>query len=280
MNMEKETESEIFIFWCHGTLIVNKDTFDFRTETHSSVRMWQLNSIFKNEKLANLFPRFLSQGQKFLLFYKSISVIAFVSEFWSASLILFSPHHSIYHQALCLEEPPLQAGCVVLQRVCSDALPLGPSSWLDLPISVASAHPSRKVEEAGLWWLGESGAYSSTWVLWHHLPLSRPGMMEKLESSGRVRSSWAYTHTRCVEPPKPTPPVGRLLQQELISHSPGGWECKSKVRTGCFLWGLSPGCVDNFSPCPQVTLPLSWTLLLLRTLVRYDQGHLDDLILI
>lgn len=112
MNLEKETESEIFIFWCHGTLIVNKDTFDFKTETHPSVRMWQLNSIFKNEKLANLFPRFLSQGQKFLLCYKSSSVIAFMSEFWSTSLILFSPHHSIYHQALCLEEPPLPG------RVC------------------------------------------------------------------------------------------------------------------------------------------------------------------
>ena len=115
--------------------------------------MWQLNSIFKNEKLSNLFPRFLSQGQKFLLFYESSSIFSFVSEFWSTSLIPFSPHHSIYIKVLCLEEPALPG------RVCGpaegllDALPLRPSSWLDLPIPVASAHPSRKVEEVGLWWL-------------------------------------------------------------------------------------------------------------------------------
>lgn len=187
--------------YCHGTLIVNKDTFDFRTETHPGVRMWQLNSIFKNEKLANLFPRFLSQGQKFLLFYESSSIFPFVSEFWSTSLIPFSPHHSIYIQVLCLEEPALPG------RVCGpaegllDALPLRPSSWLDLPIPVASAHPSRKVEEVGLWWLGGSAVYSSARVLSYHLPLIRPGMMEKLELAGGARSNWAHTHTRCVELP-------------------------------------------------------------------------------
>lgn len=104
---------------------------------------------------------------------------------------------------------------------------------LDLPISVASAPPSRKVEEVGPLMILVSLVPTALPVLYYHLPLSRPGMMEKL-GVGRERGQVGCTLTPGVLSHH-NPPVGRLQQQELISHSPGGWSARAKVGDSCFL---------------------------------------------
>lgn len=203
MNREKETKSEIFIFWLPPW---NTDC----EQGHVWFQNWNpswcedvtVKFYFKEWKTSKSVPKvFCLRDRNFC--YSPNQVQSFLSclnsdqPVWScfphitASII----RHFAWRNLLS------QAGCVVLQRVCSDALLLGPSSRLDLPIPAASAHPSREVEEVELWWLGGSGVYSSARVLWHHLPLIRPGMMEKLQLAEGARSGWAHTHTRCVEPP-------------------------------------------------------------------------------